>query len=100
MMNLTVYPSLPPSSSSAAFNTAFSFVKQRSEGVVEFTLKVDRAMLSHDPRLCSEALPSTTDLLTRFAIDDGLHATLTAAARRRWECVDRQPQSPSELNLR
>ena len=88
-------------SSPAAGRPSFRMnLKQRSGGVVEFTLKVDRAVLSHDPSRCSAVQPSTTNLLTSFAIDDGLHGTLTVAATRRWECVGREPQSPSELKLR
>jgi hypothetical protein len=75
-------------------------MKQRSGGVVEFSLKVDRAVLSHDPALCTAARPSTTDLHTRFVIDDGLHSGVGVATTRRWECIGRQPQAPSELKLR
>jgi hypothetical protein len=75
-------------------------MKQRSGSVVEFTLRVDRAVLSHDPLLCTAARPSTTDLLTRLAIEDGLHSAIEVATTRRWECVGRQPQAPSELKLR
>jgi hypothetical protein len=75
-------------------------VKQRPGGVVEFDLKVDRAVLSRDPTLCSAGKPSTTPLVTRFTIADDLHPALAVATTRAWECVGRQPRTPSELKLR
>lgn len=75
-------------------------MKQRSGGLIQFTLKVDRAVLSREPLLCTAARPSTTELVTRFAIEDDVHPALAIATTRRWECEGGPPQAPSELKLR
>ena len=75
-------------------------IEQRSAGLVDFTLKVDRATLSHDPLLCSSAQPSTTNVETGFVIDDGLHAPVTVATALAWKCVGRAARPGSELQLR
>ena len=75
-------------------------VKQRSAGQLEFTLQVNDAVLSHDPRLCSKAKPSITTLATSFVIDDGRQPPVIAAISVPWECVGKNPQAPSELRRR
>jgi hypothetical protein len=75
-------------------------IKLRSAGLLEFSLRVDRAVLSHDPVRCSAARPSTTELVTHVVIEDGQRAPVTVAVARPWECVGRDPRTPTELRLR
>ena len=84
----------------ASLRPAFRMeVKSRSTGVYDFSLKVDRAVLSRDPASCSADRPSTTELETRFAIQSGAQP-LAVATVQGWQCVGRDPQSPSELRLK
>jgi hypothetical protein len=75
-------------------------IKQRSPGILEFTLQVDRAVLSHDPGLCSAAKPSTIMLTTSFVIDDGQRPPVMAATAVPWECVGKNPSSPRRRSPR
>jgi hypothetical protein len=75
-------------------------IKQPSPGVLDFTLQVDRAVLSHDPQLCSDGKTSTTTLATSFLIDGGPPAPVMAAISVPWQCVGKNPRAPTELRRR
>jgi hypothetical protein len=86
-----------PSSARPSFRLE---AKLRSAGLLEFSLSVDRATLSRDPSRCSTGRPSTTELVTQLVIEDGQRPPVTVAVARPWECVGRDPRSPSELRRR
>jgi hypothetical protein len=75
-------------------------LKRRSDGLVEFSLRIARPVLSHSPVLCSANQPSTTPLTTRFALDDGRNPPVEVATVRAWECAGRAPQIGRTLGTR
>jgi hypothetical protein len=74
--------------------------RRRTDGQVEFSLRVSRPVLSQRPALCSTGRPATTPLTTRFSIDDGLHPPVVVATEQRWECAGRAPEVWRSLRIR
>jgi hypothetical protein len=74
--------------------------KRRTDGQVEFSLRVFRPVLSQRPVFCSAGGPSTTPLSTRFTIDDGLNPSVEIATEQRWECTGRAPEVGRALRIR
>ena len=75
-------------------------IKQSAPGVLDFTLQVDRAVLSRDPQLCADGKTSTTTLATSFVIDGGPPAPVMATTSVPWQCVGKNPLAPTELRRR
>jgi hypothetical protein len=75
-------------------------VRRRSDATAEFSLVMDRAVLSRDPLGCSAGPSSATSLTMRFAIDDGQRPPVEVEAVRPWTCAGRAPTPGSELSLR
>jgi hypothetical protein len=75
-------------------------LKRRLDGVVEFSLRVSRPVLSRRPLLCSDDRPSLTPLVTRFVIDDGQHPPVEIATEQAWECAGRSPDVGRVLRVR
>jgi hypothetical protein len=73
---------------------------ERSSGIAEFKLNIDRAVLSRAPRLCSTGPSSATVIETHFEIDDGQHAPVEVAITRPWQRAGRPPRPGSQLKAR
>lgn len=79
----------------AVFDTPWSFRPQfrfkaeirPNKGLLEFRLKVDRALARDRPKLCSDEKRPTTNLTLSFTFDDGINFPVTVEGVHPWECT-------------
>jgi hypothetical protein len=63
-------------------------------GLIEFSIKVDRASMPVRPALCAGDSPATTALRTSFGLHDGSGASLGVDLTLPWRCLGTELKTP------